>query len=173
MLNLLDLNEDIIEVIKKHVCDFKDDDERYNFLYNFTQNRNNDLYKFFFNKDSYFFKIDKSYEYYVSKTYFVLTYFIDEKTIDLKELINYVNTKYNKNVKHYCSIINMHFGSKSGPHKTSYIDIDNGNMRINSNNTLQICYQYVSYCHQYWSKEYNLPKNIKDLLNDKVWNIDI
>ena len=40
-----------MEIIKNHVTNFKNNDEEYNFLSNFKEGKNKDIYKFFFNKE--------------------------------------------------------------------------------------------------------------------------
>ncbi len=49
-----DIPYDIIKIIKNHVTSFKNKDEEYNFLSNFKGGKNNDIYKFFFNKNLIF-----------------------------------------------------------------------------------------------------------------------
>ena len=50
-----DIPYDIIKIIKNHVTNFKDNKEEYNFLSNFKKGQNKDLYKYFFNKEPYYF----------------------------------------------------------------------------------------------------------------------
>ncbi len=50
-----DIPYDIIKIIKYHVTNFKDNEEEYNFLRNFKKGQNKDLYKYFFDKDPYYF----------------------------------------------------------------------------------------------------------------------
>ena len=51
-----DIPYDIIKLIKNHVTNFKNKDEEFNFLSNFKEGKNKDIYKFFFNKEPHFFK---------------------------------------------------------------------------------------------------------------------
>ena len=51
-----DIPIDIMEIIKNHVTNFKNNDEEYNFLSNFKEGKNKDIYKFFFNKEPHYFK---------------------------------------------------------------------------------------------------------------------
>ena len=44
-----------MKIIKNHVTNFKDNEEEYKFLSNFKKGQNKDIYKYFFNKESYFF----------------------------------------------------------------------------------------------------------------------
>jgi hypothetical protein len=44
-----------MKIIKNHVTNFKDNEEEYKFLSNFKKGQNKDLYKYFFNKELYYF----------------------------------------------------------------------------------------------------------------------
>jgi hypothetical protein len=44
-----------MQVIKSHVTNFKDNEEEYKFLSNFKKGQNKDIYKYFFNKEPYYF----------------------------------------------------------------------------------------------------------------------
>jgi hypothetical protein len=46
-----DIPYDLIKVIKNHVTNFQNNDEEYNFLSNFKEGKNKDIYKFFFIKN--------------------------------------------------------------------------------------------------------------------------
>ena len=50
-----DIPTDIMKIIKNHVTNFKDNEEEYKFLSNFKKGQNKDLYKYFFNKELYYF----------------------------------------------------------------------------------------------------------------------
>ncbi len=50
-----DIPYDIIKIIKNHVTIFEDNEEEYNFLRNFKKGQNKDWYKYFFDKEPYYF----------------------------------------------------------------------------------------------------------------------
>ena len=164
-----DLPTDILEIVKGHVTNFKDNKDEYNFLGNFRKGENKDLYKFFFNKDLYFFTSEKVLKYidtignnnrYEDEYVFYIT------DINLKNILEYINQKYKKDYRIIRVIYKFNNGFKNPKNSKFYIDIGYGEARINNNNTLQI-----HYGKDYWTKEYNIPNNLKSYLNDNVWNI--
>ena len=135
-----DLPTDILEIVKGHVTNFKDNKDEYNFLGNFRKGENKDLYKFFFNKDLYFFTSEKVLKYidtignnnrYEDEYVFYIT------DINLKNILEYINQKYKKDYRIIRVIHKFNNRFKNPKNSKFYIDIGYGEARINNNNTLQ------------------------------------
>ena len=102
-----DIPIDIMKIIKNHVTTFKDEKEQFNFLRHFQKKQNQDIYKFFYEKEPNHFTVeyhsyhtlsphDQLYERYNYKFY------LDH--INFDELLGYVNEKYKRENKN-CYII--------------------------------------------------------------------
>ena len=163
-----DLPVDIIQVIKNHVTNFKDNEEEYKFLSNFKEGKNKDIYKFFFNKELYYFvpEVVTKRSSIEPDTYkYEYNFYLDH--VNLDNILEYVNKKYKKDYNK-CKIIhkfsngiqNKRIGNKN------YISIGYEEMIINKNNKLQFSEGYKGF-----SKEYNIPENLKTYLYNNVWNI--
>ncbi len=50
-----DIPTDVMKIIKSHVTNFKNNEEEYNFLSNFKKGQNKVIYKYFFNKEPYYY----------------------------------------------------------------------------------------------------------------------
>ena len=94
-----DIPIDIMEIIKNHVTNFKNNDEEYNFLSNFKEGKNKDIYKFFYRKEPHYFK-SSLYEYEMLgaenphiKNY---KYEFQLNQINLDNILQYVNNKKKK-----------------------------------------------------------------------------
>ena len=103
-----DIPTDIIKIIKSHVTNFKDNEEEYNFLRNFKKGQNKDLYKYFFNKEPYYFvpevvtrisSIEPDIYRYEYKFY------LDH--VNLDNVLEYVNKKYKKIITNVKLFINL------------------------------------------------------------------
>ena len=164
-----DLPTDILEIVKGHVTNFKDNKDEYNFLGNFRKGENKDLYKFFFNKKLFFFTSERALikcdtignnHWYEDEYVFYIT------DINLNNILEYINQKYKKDYRTNRIIYKFYNGLKNPKNSKFYIDIGYGEARINNNNTFQI-----HYGKDYWTKEYNIPNDLKSYLNNNVWNI--
>jgi hypothetical protein len=167
-IKFTDIPYDIIKIIKNHVTNFKDNEEEYNFLRNFKKGQNKDLYKYFFDKDPYYFvpevvtrisSIEPDIYRYEYKFY------LDH--VNLDNVLEYVNKKYKKNYNK-CKIIHKFrngIQNKGIGHKR-FISIGYNEIIINKNNKLQFDYGYEEL-----SKEYNIPEKLETYLNNNVWNI--
>ena len=96
-----DITIDIMDIIKNHVTNFKNNDEEFHFLSNFKEGKNKDIYKFFFNKEPHYFK-SSLYEYEMLgaenphiKNY---KYEFQINDVNLDNILQYVNNKYTKNM---------------------------------------------------------------------------
>ena len=171
-IKFTDIPTYIIQVIKSHVTNFKDNGEEYKFLSNFKKGQNKDIYKYFFNKEPYYFTGRTSkYEslgspdpYYTSYEY---EFYLDH--VNLDNILEYVNKKYKKDYDK-CKIIHKFRNGiqNKGIGNKSYTSIGCEEMIINKNNKLQFSYGYKGF-----SKEYNIPENLETYLNNNVWNIKI
>ena len=166
-----DIPIDIMKIIKNHVTNFKDNEEEYKFLSNFKEGKNKDIYKFFFNKEPHYFK-SSLYEYEMLraenphiKNY---KYEFQLNHINLNNILEYVNNKYQKNYDTITIVIKYRNGIKNKKIDRKYIDIGNSCMVINYNNNNKIQF---SEGYKGFSKEYNIPENLKTYLNNNVWNI--
>jgi hypothetical protein len=140
-----DIPTDIMQVIKSHVTNFKDNEEEYKFLSNFKKGQNKDIYKYFFNKEPYYFTGRTSkYEslgspdpYYTSYEY---EFYLDH--VNLDNILQYVNKKYKKDYDK-CKIIHKFsdgIQNKKGIGNKNYISIGYigyEEMIINKNNKVQ------------------------------------
>ena len=163
-----------MQVIKSHVTNFKDNEEEYKFLSNFKKGQNKDLYKYFFDKESYYFtgrtRVHESLgspdPYYTSYEY---EFYLDH--VNLDNILQYVNKKYKKDYDK-CKIIHKFsdgIQNKEGMvFNKNYISIGDDEMIINKNNKLQFSYGYKGF-----SKEYNIPENLETYLNNNVWKIKL
>jgi len=164
-----DIPNDIIQVIKSHVTNFKDNEEEFNFLNNFKKGQNKDLYKYFFDKEPHYFvpevvtrknSIEPDTYKYEYKFYF--------DHVKLDNILEYVNKKYQKDYDK-CKIIYKFVNGLQNKRLgiSKCISIGYNEMIINKNNKLQFDYGYKGL-----SKEYNIPENLKTYLNkNNVWNI--
>ena len=166
-----DIPSDIMKIIKNHVTNFKDNEEEYKFLSNFKEGKNKDIYKFFFNKEPHYFK-SSLYEYEMLraenphiKNY---KYEFQLNHINLNNILEYVNNKYQKNYDTITIVIKYRNGIKNKKIDRKYIDIGNSCMVINYNNNNKIQF---SEGYKGFSKEYNIPENLKTYLNNNVWKI--
>jgi hypothetical protein len=165
-----DIPYDIIKIIKNHVTNFKDNEEEYNFLRNFKKGQNKDLYKYFFDKEPYYFvpKVVTQRSSIEPDTYkYEYEFYLGH--INLENILQYVNKKYKKDYD-TCKIIhkfkNGIQNKKGMVFNKNYISIGDEEMIINKNNKLQFSYGYKGF-----SKEYNIPENLETYLNNNVWNI--
>jgi len=163
-----DLPVDIIQVIKNHVTNFKDNEEEYKFLSNFKEGKNKDIYKFFFNKELYYFvpEVVTKRSSIEPDTYkYEYNFYLDH--VNLDNILEYVNKKYKKDYNK-CKIIHKFRDGiqNKGIGNKRYISIGYHEIIINKNNKLQFDYGYEEF-----SKEYNIPENLKTYLNNNVWNI--
>ena len=167
-IKFTDIPTDIMKIIKNHVTNFKDNEEEYKFLSNFKKGQNKDLYKYFFNKEPYYFvpevvtrisSIEPDIYRYEYKFY------LDH--VNLDNILEYVNKKYKKDYDK-CKIIHKFRNGiqNKGIGNKNYISIGDEEMIINKNNKLQFSYGYKGF-----SKEYNIPENLETYLNNNVWNI--
>jgi hypothetical protein len=170
-VKFLDIPYDIIKIIKNHVTNFKDNEEEYKFLSNFKEGKNKDIYKFFFKKEPHYFK-SSLYEYEMLraenphiKNY---KYEFQLNHINLNNILEYVNNKYQKHYDTITIVIKYRNGIKNKKIDRKYIAIGHGCIVINynNNNKLQFSEGYKGF-----SKEYNIPENLKTYLNNNVWNI--
>ena len=134
-----DIPTDIMKIIKNHVTIFKDNEEEYKFLSNFKKGQNKDLYKYFFNKEPYYFvpevvtrisSIEPDIYRYEYKFY------LDH--VNLYNILEYVNKKYIKNYNK-CKIIHKFrngIQNRGIGHK-SFISIGYNGIIINKLNKLQ------------------------------------
>ena len=161
-----DIPTDIMKIIKSHVTTFKDDKDQFNFLRHFQKKQNQDIYKYFYNKQpNYFTTRTREHEllgspnpYYTNYNYkFYLDY------INLDEILGYVNEKYKRNNKNVYIIFEYRDGINDKGKQ--YIEI--GDIIINKNNKLQFNYGSP----KGYSKEYNLPDKYNQYLNKNVWKI--
>jgi len=164
-----DLPTDLIQIIKTHVTNFKDKSEEYNFLRNFKQGKNKDLYKYFFNKEPHYFipEVVTRSNSIESNTYkYEYKFYFDHFKLD--NVLEYVNKKYQKDYDR-CKIIYKFVDGIQKKGLEKYISIGYNEMIINKNNKLQFDYGYKGL-----SKEYNIPENLKTYLNkNNVWNLEI
>ena len=163
-----DIPTDIMKIIKNHVTNFKDNEEEYKFLSNFKKGQNKDIYKYFFNKESYFFvpEVVTQRSSIEPDTYkYEYKFYLDHVNVD--NILQYVNKKYKKDYDK-CKIIHKFRNGiqNKGIGNKNYISIGNEEMIINKNNKLQFSYGYKGF-----SKEYNIPENLETYLNNNVWNI--
>ncbi len=92
-----DIPYDIIEIIKNHVTIFKDNEEEFNFLNNFKKGENKDIYKYFFDKEPYYFvpKVVTQRSSIEPDTYkYEYEFYLGH--INLENILQYVNKKYKK-----------------------------------------------------------------------------
>ena len=61
-----DIPSDIMKIIKSHVTTFKDKKEQFNFLSHFQKKRNQDIYKFFYEKEPKYFTVEYYSRYILS-----------------------------------------------------------------------------------------------------------
>ena len=163
-----DIPSDIMKIIKNHVTNFKDNEEEYKFLSNFEKGQNKDIYKYFFNKESYFFvpEVVTQRNSIEPDTYkYEYKFYLDH--VNLDNILEYVNKKYKKDYDK-CKIIHKFKNGiqNKGIGNENYISIGDEEMIINKNNKLQFSYGYKGF-----SKEYNIPENLETYLNNNVWNI--
>ena len=163
-----DIPLDIMQVIRSHVTNFKDNEEEYKFLSNFKKGQNKDLYKYFFNKELYYFvpEVVTKRSSIGPDTYkYEYKFYLDH--INLNNILEYVNKKYKKDYDK-CKIIHKFRNGiqNKGIGNKSYISIGCEEIIINKNNKLQFSYGYKGF-----SKEYNIPENLETYLNNNVWNI--
>ena len=159
-----DIPTDIMKIIKYHVTNFKDNEEEYKFLRNFKKGQNKDLYKYFFNKDLYYFvpEVVTQRSSIEPNTYrYEYKFYLDY--VNLDELLAYVNDKYKRNTKRAYIIFEYRNGINDK--EKNYIEI--GDVVINKKNKLQFNYGSP----RGFSKEYNLPEKYNQYLNSNVWNI--
>jgi hypothetical protein len=157
-----------MKIIKNHVTNFKDNEEEYKFLSNFKKGQNKDIYKYFFNKESYFFvpEVVTQRSSIEPDTYkYEYKFYLDN--VNLDNILEYVNKKYKKDYDK-CKIIHKFRNGiqNKGIGNKNYISIGDEEMIINKNNKLQFSYGYKGF-----SKEYNIPENLETYLNNNVWNI--
>ena len=165
-----DIPTDIMKIIKNHVTNFKDNEEEYKFLSNFKKGQNKDLYKYFFNKELYYFvpEVVTKRSSIEPDTYkYEYNFYLDH--VNLDNILEYVNKKYKKDYDK-CKIIHKFSNGiqnkKGMAFNKNYISIGDDEMIINKNNKLQFSYGYKGF-----SKEYNIPENLETYLNNNVWNI--
>ena len=99
-IKFIDLPTDVIKIIKNHVTNFKDNEEEYKFLRNFREGQNKDLYKYFFDKELYYFvpEVVTRRSSIEPDTYrYQYKFYLD--SVNLDELLGYVNEKYERNTK--------------------------------------------------------------------------
>ena len=159
-----DIPYDIIKIIKNHVTNFKDNEEEYKFLRNFREGQNKDLYKYFFDKELYYFvpEVVTRRSSIEPDTYrYQYKFYLD--SVNLDELLGYVNEKYERNTKRAYIIFEYRNGINDKGKK--YVEI--GDIEINKNNKLRFNYGSP----KGFSKEYNLPEKYNQYLNNNVWNI--
>jgi hypothetical protein len=177
-----DIPYDLITVIKNHVTNFQNNDEEYNFLSNFKEGKNKDIYKFFFNKESlpsqapasepHYFK-SSLYEYEMLgaenphiKNY---KYEFQINDVNLENILQYVNNKYTKNYDTITIVVKYRNGIKNKKIDRKYIAIGYGCIVINYNNNNKLQFSPGGDCNRL-SYEYNIPDNLKTYLNNNVWN---
>jgi hypothetical protein len=100
-----DIPTDIMKIIKNHVTNFKDNEEEYKFLSNFKKGQNKDLYKYFFNKELYYFvpEVVTKRSSIEPDTYkYEYNFYLDH--VNLDNILEYVNKKYKKDYN-VCKII--------------------------------------------------------------------
>ncbi len=100
-----DIPTDIMKIIKNHVTNFKDNEQEYKFLSNFKKGQNKDIYKYFFNKESYFFvpEVVTQRSLIEPDTYkYEYKFYLDH--VNVGNILQYVNKKYKKNYDK-CKII--------------------------------------------------------------------
>jgi hypothetical protein len=167
-----DIPYDLITVIKNHVTNFQNNDEEYNFLSNFKEGKNKDIYKFFFNKEPHYFK-SSLYEYEMLgaenphiKNY---KYEFQINDVNLENILQYVNNKYTKNYDTITIVVKYRNGIKNKKIDRKYIAIGYGCIVINYNNNNKLQFSPGGDCNRL-SYEYNIPDNLKTYLNNNVWN---
>ena len=163
-----DMPTDIMKIIKNHVTNFKDNEEEYKFLSNFKKGQNKDLYKYFFNKELYYFvpEVVTKRSSIEPDTYkYEYNFYLDH--VNLDNILGYVNKKYKKDYN-VCKIIHKFSNGiqNKGIGNKKYISIGSNEIIINKNNKLQFDYGYKGF-----SKEYNIPENLETYLNNNVWRI--
>ena len=163
-----DIPTDIMKIIKNHVTNFQDNEEEYKFLSNFKKGQNKDIYKYFFNKESYFFvpEVVTQRSSIEPDTYkYEYKFYLDN--VNLDNILAYVNKKYKKDYDK-CKIIHKFRNGiqNKGIGNKKYISIGSNEIIINKNNKLQFDYGYKGF-----SKEYNIPENLETYLNKNVWII--
>ena len=163
-----DIPTDIMKIIKNHVTNFKDNEEEYKFLSNFKKGQNKDLYKYFFNKELYYFvpEVVTKRSSIEPDTYkYEYNFYLDH--VNLDNILEYVNKKYKKDYN-VCKIIHKFSNGiqNKGIGNKKYISIGSNEIIINKNNKLQFDYGYKGF-----SKEYNIPENLETYLNNNVWKI--
>jgi hypothetical protein len=171
-IKFTDIPSDIMKIIKNHVINFKDNEEEYNFLSNFKKGQNKDLYKYFFDKESYYFvpEVVTQRSSIEPDTYkYEYKFYLDHVNVD--NILQYVNKKYKKDYDK-CKIIHKFSNGiqnkKGMAFNKNYISIGDDEMIINKNNKLQFSYGYKGF-----SKEYNIPENLETYLNNNVWKIKL
>jgi hypothetical protein len=123
-----DIPYDIIKIIKNHVTNFKDNEEEYKFLRNFREGQNKDLYKYFFDKELYYFvpEVVTRRSSIEPDTYrYQYKFYLD--SVNLDELLGYVNEKYERNTKRAYIIFEYRNGINDKEKK--YVEI--GDIEIN------------------------------------------
>jgi len=165
-----DIPYDLITVIKNHVTNFQNNDEEYNFLSNFKEGKNKDMYKFFFNKEPYYFVTEvvtqrSSIE---PDTYkYKYKFYLDH--VNVANILQYVNNKYTKNYDTITIVVKYRNGIKNKKIDRKYIAIGYGCIVINYNNNNKLQFSPGGDCNRL-SYEYNIPDNLKTYLNNNVWN---